>query len=235
MRPDLKFSVIVPTLNEEHPLPICLEAIKNQSYSSLEILVIDAHSDDRTVETAKRIGATVVSCGMRNAGAQRNLGARLAKGEVVVFIDADTIISQNLLEQFRETLSKDTRTVGVFPKLLANEGSIVDRFLFRLLRESLRLSNQLGLPLSPGACCAYRKESFYEIGGFAEGILLGEDSELSLRIQKLGKIKYTQACHAKTSLRSIRRTGRVGWIKRMVKSTFPLLMSAVLTSVSQQS
>lgn len=222
------FSVIIPTLNEELYLRDSLETITNQSEHNFEILVVDACSDDETRKIAVQMGARVILCERRNAGAQRNLGARVAKENIIVFIDADTKVSENLLEEFSRVFSSNTQVVGLFPKLVPSGGGMTDRFMFWLLRAGLTVTRLLGFPLVPGACCAYRRKPFFEAGGFAEEISRGEDSVLSLRMKKLGKIKSVPSCHAETSLRNVIKNGRGEWMKQMIISTLPTLIAYII-------
>lgn len=219
--------MVVPTLNEELYLQSCLQAILNQSYPCFEILVVDAYSDDHTAQIGREMGARVILSRKRSPGAQRNLGAKLAEGEIIVFIDADTVVSENLLEEFYRVFNDDKRVVGLFPKLLPSDGKIIDEWLFWLLRNSLKLGSLFGVSLTPGACCAYRRECFLEAGGFAEDIN-GEDSELSLKIKKLGNIETVGTCYAKTSLRRLEAQGRMRWVKGMIASTLPFLLMTLI-------
>jgi glycosyltransferase involved in cell wall biosynthesis len=83
-------SVIVPNYNHAQSLPLCLEAIKKQTYAPLEIIVVDDASTDDSVRIAESAGVTVISNG-RNEGPSvtRNRGAELASGEILFFVDSD--------------------------------------------------------------------------------------------------------------------------------------------------
>ena len=82
-------SIIIPTLNEENYLPLLLESIKKQNFKSYEIIVADAGSTDRTIEIAKNHGCKITSGGL--PAKARNQGAKIAKGDLLLFSDADIV------------------------------------------------------------------------------------------------------------------------------------------------
>ena len=96
-------SIIIPTYNEEEYLPVLLDSIKKQSYTDYEIIVADANSTDRTREIAEEYGCVVVDGGLPAVG--RNNGAKVAKGEYLIFLDSDLELTddyiRNALYEFR--------------------------------------------------------------------------------------------------------------------------------------
>ena len=85
-------SIIIPTLNEEKYLPRLLESIRRQNFSDYEIIVSDGGSSDKTEEIAKSFKATFfVDSSIRHPSAQRNNGARISKGDTLLFLDADSV------------------------------------------------------------------------------------------------------------------------------------------------
>src|SRR3989338_2350043 len=91
-------SIIIPTLNEEKYLPKLLDSIKNQNFSDYELIVADFNSKDRTREIARRYGCKIVLGGI--PGVARNNGSRVAKGEYLLFLDADVILPKHFLYKF---------------------------------------------------------------------------------------------------------------------------------------
>ena len=90
-------SIITPTLNEEEFLPKLLKSIKKQKFKDYEIIVADAGSVDKTRKIAKKLGSGVVKGGLPAVG--RNEGAKAAKGELLLFLDADVILPEKFLEK----------------------------------------------------------------------------------------------------------------------------------------
>ncbi len=98
-------SIIIPTLNEERDLPISMEALKQQTYRCIEIIVVDSGSRDRTTEIAAKNGAKVVYYPGRLMGA-RWKGFVESKGERVLFLDADQVLYPDTLERAADAIRK---------------------------------------------------------------------------------------------------------------------------------
>ena len=92
----MQISIIIPTLNEEEYLPKLLESIQQQRFKDMEIIVADAGSKDKTVQIAKTHGCKVTAGGLPGKG--RNEGAKVAKGDVLFFIDSDAFLPSHFLD-----------------------------------------------------------------------------------------------------------------------------------------
>src|ERR1700733_10407118 len=97
-----ELSIIIPCLNEQAYLPRLLESIAAQTYDGkLQVIVVDGHSDDKTVASAhkyaQRLDDLLVVEAERNVGHQRNVGAKHAKYEHLLFLDADVVLPPDLL------------------------------------------------------------------------------------------------------------------------------------------
>lgn len=97
-------SVIIPAYNEEDYLPDCLKSIQNQTYKNIEVIVADNNSTDKTSEIAKVFGTKVVKVEKKNVAVVRNADAKVAKGDILFFIDADTILSFDSIEKLIKNL-----------------------------------------------------------------------------------------------------------------------------------
>lgn len=91
-------SVTIPTRNSSRTLGSCLEAVRNQTYPNVEIIVIDSESTDETVNIAKRYSAQVISTQWKLLGA-RYLGCQASKGEYVLLLDSDQILYPDTIER----------------------------------------------------------------------------------------------------------------------------------------
>ena len=89
----MKISVIIPTYNEESVILDCLRSLASQSLKDFEIIVVDDGSTDTTVEKLEDV--MVLHQNHLGAGAARNLGAKQAKGDILVFVDADMTFDRN--------------------------------------------------------------------------------------------------------------------------------------------
>jgi len=202
-------SVIIPTWNEERYLPKCLNSLRNQSFKgNHEIIVVDGCSTDRTIDVARRFSDKVLVEPGKPVGAARNAGAREAKGEILAFIDADTVASKEWLDEIVNSLAANPSAVCVTGPTIPYEGSRLDALMYHVATGwAQRLSFKLGFPHVAGFNCAYKKESFWEAGGFDESRELSEDVLLSLRIKHHGPILFSNDMIAYTSLRRISEYG----------------------------
>jgi len=205
----LNVSVIVPTWNEEKYLPNCLRSLTNQANSKpSEVIVVDGGSTDRTVEIAEKHADKVLVEPVKPVGAARNVGAKHAQGDILAFIDADTMASENWIKEIERTLEMNPRAVGVTGPTQPYEGSRLDQLAYHVATGWVqRLSLRLGLPHVAGFNCAYRRDEFWEAEGFDEYRQLSEDITLSLRIRHQGPILFNPEMLAYTSLRRIKNYG----------------------------
>jgi glycosyltransferase involved in cell wall biosynthesis len=119
------FSIIIPTLNEEKFLPKLLQNLVDQYWADFEVIHIDGHSDDKTIAVAAKfkdkLDLKTITCDKRNVSIQRNLGGENARGEWIIFFDADTQIDPDFLLGTRYNIAKAERTgreFGVFSSLI---------------------------------------------------------------------------------------------------------------------
>src|SRR6266480_923896 len=99
------FSIIIPTLNEEHYLPKLLTDLQKQTQQNFEVIVVDGKSEDNTKEQAisfaKKLPLKFIETPTRNVSHQRNLGAKHALGAYLFFLDADTRIDRDTIEKIQ--------------------------------------------------------------------------------------------------------------------------------------
>ena len=185
----MKASVIIPAYNEEKTIGKTLESLKEQSYKDFEIIVVDDGGSDRTAEIAKKSGAKVIK--QRNAGpaAARNNGAKSAKGEIIIFIDADCVADERWLEHMLKPFS-DKDVAGVQGAYKSDQKSLVARFTQLDIEDRYnRLDRKAdSLDWIGSYSAAYRKKIFIELGGFDEDFptASGEDPELSFKVSRKG-------------------------------------------------
>lgn len=96
-------SVIIPTKNSAKYISACLESLKKQTYSSLEIIVIDDCSIDKTVSIAKQYDVKVIVQKTTKSQA-KNLGVEVSKGEYILDVDSNTILPSNIIEECIENI-----------------------------------------------------------------------------------------------------------------------------------
>ncbi len=193
-------STIIPTLNEEDYLERCLISLKNQEgCEDFEIIVVDGGSSDATVKIAEKYADKIVISLEKSPSIQRNLGANMATGSLLAFIDADTVASKFWLKGIVETF-QDQSIACVTGPLFPLE-KIKRPYLYSLTNALQKILVRINYPLFWGASCAFRTNAFWKIEGFDEKLLTSEDHDVSLRIRKIGKVVFDDNIRAFTSHR----------------------------------
>jgi len=178
-------SFIVPAYNEEPLIGRTLAAIQaaaRETAEPCEVIVVDDGSTDRTAKVAGESGARVVSVHYRQIARTRNAGARAAAGEILVFVDADTIITPSTL---RATLAAlDAGAVGGGASLRL-DGRIPwhGRLLLLLVRTGMRLGQ-----LAAGCYLFCTRAAFEAAGGFDERLFATEEIALSRALARQGRV-----------------------------------------------
>jgi len=219
----MRISVIVPTYNEGKLVGKCLEALRRQTFRDYEIVVIDGHSTDDTVEIAKKYADRVLFDEGRGAAAARNLAVRQVDSEIVAFVDADTRVYENWLELINKNFERGVIGVGgpLLPELGCN---FVDRLLFVVCADMLRrFSSMLGVHQFSGANCAYLRKTHLKAGGFREDLDMLDDVEFSARVGRYGRGRFDPELRAMTSLRRTRRKGHACTIFGYLKGYLQLI------------
>jgi glycosyltransferase involved in cell wall biosynthesis len=185
------YSIIVPAYNEEKWLPHTLKALQQaMAKSSLrgEIIVVDNNSTDATATLAVQAGAQVVFEPINQISRARNAGARVAQGNYFIFVDADTLISSELLQQALDNLDASCCGGGV-----RVEFDHVDRLV---VRAGLAFWNGISRRLRWAAGCFFytRREGFEAIGGFSEQVYASEEIWFSRALRRWGKKQCLEFC-----------------------------------------
>jgi len=175
-----RVSVIIPTLNEAGFLPSTVASLKGNRLS-YEVIVVDAGSQDATVELARTLGAEVIHSPRKQRAAQMNLGARAASGGCFVFLHADTRLPEGGLDMVATALGVKGVVGGAFARRF--EPSSV--WLGLSCRISTIRSRTLGWYFGDQAMFANR-QACEQLGGFREWDAF-EDLDLARRLKRLGR------------------------------------------------
>jgi glycosyltransferase involved in cell wall biosynthesis len=206
MKKEPKISVIVPAFNEEKFLPNCLESLRNQDLKDFELIVVNNNSTDKTAEIAKKFGAILVSEKNQGVAFARQKGFLRAKGKIIATTDADTILPENWLSRIFKEFEKNENLVAFGGSCYFYSGPILVRlasqyFLTLFLIFDKFLSGGWNLM---GCNMAIKKEAFFKVGGFNTNLKLNEESEISHRLRKVGKVILDPNFKVKTSGRRYR-------------------------------
>src|SRR5206468_1500632 len=99
-------SIVIPTKNSGEFLEACLRSIKEQTYTNIEIIVVDNSSSDNTQEIARKYTDKVFTKGPERS-AQRNFGAQSSSGDYLLIIDSDMELSPNVIAECVEKAQSD--------------------------------------------------------------------------------------------------------------------------------
>lgn len=215
MRP--KLSIVIPTLNEEHYLPLLLQDLSTQTEKHFEVIVVDAKSQDNTKKVAatfaKKLKLQFIESFAKGAALQRNIGAKYGKSEYIFFLDADTRLDNDVLEKILQRIAKDNRPLYL-PFVQPSTSSPLHRFLFFCSISFVRGMKLIGYPISTGPHIVIRKELFEKIGGFEESIIIGEDHNLIMKANKHGispELIYRVGCYFSMRRFEVEGTWKITW------------------------
>ncbi len=218
----MRFSVVIPAYNEEHIIRKALDGLMNQSFRDFEIIVVYG-GNDSTPDIAREYTDKVYRelKGTRGPAGARNYGAKKARGEIVVFIDADTWPNPRWLESYDKCFGPGI--VGSGGPVYADSKNAYHRFIFWLDQDLLyRVSSALGFHQFSGNNCAYKRKEFLAIGGFNEETSMLEDVELALRMKKMGKEVFCPDAWVKTSTRRFEEQGFWGVFFKNIRGYWEL-------------
>lgn len=184
----MKISVIIPTYNEGKDLEGCIRSLEEQSFKDFEIVVVDDGSKDGSIEILKRIKKSTqnfkfIKQSHLGAGAARNAGTKLSKGEILVFVDADMIFDENFLTNLVKPIESGLSN-GTFSKeeIVSNWDNIWARCWNMNEGWEEKKRHPKNYLDSQPVFRAILKSEFTKVGGFTPG---GYDDDWSL-YKKLG-------------------------------------------------
>lgn len=217
----MKLSIVIPTLNEEKYIEYLIKSIKNQEYSDCEIIVSDGDSEDDTVKIAKNNGCKVVISKKRHPSHQRNQGAKIAEGKVILFLDADTRLPKMFLKNIvSEFESRKLLGGGFYIKIKKQ------KFKYLLLSKSLnaifKISQKI-MPSNIGIAIMVQKQIHDEIKGFDETIFIGEDYDYCKKVFKKGKFRMMRSSYIEYSPRRLEKEGFCTVIFKWLKASLYFL------------
>lgn len=188
-------SLVVPAHNEEAYLPGLLESVQRSrdSYfrggNAVEVIVADNQSTDRTRELAENSGCRVEAVEQRIIGAVRNGGARIARGEILAFVDADARLHPTVFSEIDELMSRDG-LIGGASGIEFERNSVGLRCTYSLLvllSMAIRGIRTLRPLNVDGGLVFCRRRDFFDLGGYPEDELFAEDVRFLLALKRLGR------------------------------------------------
>jgi glycosyltransferase involved in cell wall biosynthesis len=223
-------SIIIPTLQEEKAIPGTLRALKDKLSLPHEIIVSDGGSSDRTVELARPLADQVLvyrGVTRQTISQGRNDGAKVARGEFLLFLDADCVMPQpdDFLARALSHFQADTNLVAltgnvrVFPDAATRH----DRIVFGVMNFAARVQNNVfgGAGCVGGEFQMVRKTAFDAVGGYREDLVTLEDRDLFFRLSKNGRTYFDPAL---TIFHTGRRAHIEGWPRLIIRALLNIFL-----------
>lgn len=210
------FSIIIPTLNEQIALPILLNQLAKQTFTDFEVIIVDGKSEDQTKQKVTSFSASLkvsfLESDKRNVSHQRNLGAKGALANYLIFFDADTEIPKDFLEIVEKAVKDKAPDLLTTWIKTEEEGIKPIETGTNLIFE---ISKGIEMPALYGSMILVKKSTFEKVHGFNEKLKFKEDTDLSQRIFKKG-FKYI-ILRDTYYYWSLRRFKKLGTIKTLQK------------------
>lgn len=209
-------SVIIPAHNEEQYLTACIKSVNESAAASeipIEVIVVDDASTDKTVSIAEKEGCSVISVRYESRAKTRNAGARAAVGEIITFIDADTVISQELFKNTYELLQNDKHQV-----IWYRQDALENVFIPRLYFFFANFISRRHPPFSP--VISITQKYFLSGGTFNEQLESFEDLYYLRTAWKKGVAQYCPASLVKTSIRRITTFGYLRYFAHAIAAAY---------------
>jgi glycosyltransferase involved in cell wall biosynthesis len=220
----MRFSVIIPTLNEEKYLGRLLTSLVNQTYKNFEVIVIDGQSTDRTLAVASRfkskLDLRIIIADRRGTAHQRNLAASHAATDHFIFFDADTQPDPGFLSQIAlaiKTHGFQVATAWLNP--MSNK--LIDKLIFGSYNIFYQETLKKVMPSGTGVFLYVSRPAFQRVGGFNETMCVSEDFDLVHRLHKAKfKFELIRKPSIPFSVRRLDKEGRLRYITNILKSGY---------------
>ncbi len=217
-----KISIIIPAHNEENYIKKTLHSLKNQTYQDFETIVVCNGCTDQTEELVRKRAndrLKFFSLPEANVSKARNFGAKLAYGEIFLFLDADTSLEANTLQTVKDQFDQNQAVATLKSK--PDE----DKLKYNLALAIKNFYNSTGLYHGCSGALICRKEDFWKVGGYDPNIIVKEHRKLTLNLKKATDKGFgCLPAYATTSMRRYKEWGltkaTLFWAKQWVKDHF---------------
>ncbi len=209
-------SFVIPAWNEESVLGPTLEAVSvaaRHLAEPSEVIVADDGSTDRTAEIARQHGAQVVTVHHRQISATRNAGARAAQGDLLIFIDADTIVTPEAVCAAVEAV----RAGAIGGGCAIRYSGPIPAYLRVFVPMEVWFARRMRIAF--GCFLFSTREAFEAVGGFDMALYATEEVTLSLALRRQGRFVCLREC-VSTSGRKLRTHSTLEWFIQLYRITF---------------
>jgi rSAM/selenodomain-associated transferase 2 len=201
MKDEIILSIVIPVLNESRNINSVIENISSQQCEyKYEVIVVDADPEGSTIKCIQEADVVKITAG-RGRAHQMNAGAEIARGDILLFLHADTVLPKDALSKISQILSDDKYVAGAFDLWIDS-----DKFLLKFISARASWRSRFNRIPYGDQAIFIRKDYFEKIGRYNE-IPIMEDVDLMRRIKKDGKKIHIFRDKVKTSPRRWEKEG----------------------------
>lgn len=212
------FSIVTPTLNEEKFLPRLLQNLVDQTSQNFEVIHVDGQSEDKTRPLAQSFANKLpafkqIIAQVRHVSHQRNLGAKAASGQYILFFDADTQLPNYFIEGLSYQLHKNPS--DIFTSWSSPDSDrAADKAITTIVNMGLEIADSLDMPFAIGGFIGCTPKVFNKVRGFDEKMNFAED-EMYIKTAVAKGFKFTVFREPRWvySLRRFRKEGTLSTIQ----------------------
>ncbi len=220
-----KVSIIIPVYNEEKDIGKALESLKQQIHKDFEIIIVDDGSTDNTLEIVRQFKARILNQNHQGPGLARNLGAKEAKGEILIFVDADMIFDKNYIKNLISPILKDKAGKIIGTTHDYEIATNIDNKWSALWGE-IRVSKEQAKEVK--IFRAIRKDKFIELGGFDQKYGYADDQTFWFKYKIKPIPAKNTTCYHKNPLSLKGTYKQARWIGASWKERYTLFKISVL-------
>lgn len=227
-----KISIIIPTYNEEKHIVEILHCLKKQTLQPYEIIIADDSTDDtRKITTAQLDGwpgkVHIIDGGKKSVGKARTMGGEKATGDILLFLDCDTVFPPDFLAKAVAEFMRKQCVVAI------TSFNYDSKHPFDLLIGGfMNLATQLVQRIyacTHGFAIMCTKKVFDQIKGFDDNLKMGEDFDFGFRANQHGKFRVLTSTKIRISPRRLHEEGRFNLCWKLIRSTTKVLLGGKIT------
>ncbi len=225
-----KFSVIIPTLNEEKYVGLLLHSLAEQTFRDFEVIVVDGVSTDKTLTAVKRYhkhlpALSVVKSTKSLLAHQWNLGIQKARGDYLMFVHADSMLFPYFFDRVNMFIFQEKP--DFFTSWFAPDSRVSGDALITLLTNlGLEVSVMIHRTVAPGSLSVVSRKACSRVGGFSEEYRFGEDADFGSRLSEVGyTLKILRETLVVCSLRRFRNEGTLRVLRTYAWATIAMIVT----------